>query len=77
LKSPGWKVRGTSRNISSEAARAWQSKGVEMVQADFDNFNSLVAAFQGANVIFGVTDFWTIFNDAESHKKKKPDQDIT
>jgi len=48
-----------------------------MVQADFDDFNSLVAAFQGANVIFGVTDFWTIFNDAESHKKKKPNQDIT
>jgi len=48
-----------------------------MVQADFDDLNSLVAAFQGANVIFGVTDFWTIFNDAESQKKKKPDQDIT
>jgi hypothetical protein len=48
-----------------------------MVQADFDDFNSLVAAFQEANVIFGMTDFWTIFNDAESLKKKKLDQNIT
>jgi hypothetical protein len=48
-----------------------------MVRADFDSISSLVAAFQGANVIFGVTDFWTIFSDPESQKKKKPDQDIT
>lgn len=48
-----------------------------MVQANFDDINSLVAAFQSANVIFGVTDFWAIFKDEESHKKKKADQDIT
>lgn len=77
LKSPGWKVRGTTRNVSAAAAKAWQAKGVEMVQADFDDTSSLVSAFQGANVIFGVTDFWTIFKDTESQKKKKPDQDIT
>lgn len=47
------------------------------MEANFDDVNSLVAAFQGANVIFGVTDFWTIFKDKESHKKKKADQDIT
>ncbi|KAJ8097191.1 hypothetical protein POJ06DRAFT_283783 [Lipomyces tetrasporus] len=47
----------------SEAARTWQSKGVEMMQADFNDVNNLVAAFQGANVIFGSTDFWTIFED--------------
>lgn len=48
-----------------------------MVQANFDDINSLVAAFQNANVIFGVTDFWTIFKDEESHKRKKANQDIT
>ncbi|KAK9261043.1 hypothetical protein V1519DRAFT_359668, partial [Lipomyces tetrasporus] len=30
-------------------ARTWQSKGVEMMQADFNDVNNLVAAFQGAN----------------------------
>jgi hypothetical protein len=47
-----------------------------MLQADFYDIESFVAAFQGANVIFGVTDFWTIISDPES-QKKKPDQDIT
>jgi hypothetical protein len=47
------------------------------VQADLDNQESLLAAFEGANVIFGVTDFWTIFQDITSMVKKKLEQDIT
>lgn len=77
LQTPGWKVRGTTRNIASESAKVWREKGAEIVQADLNDASSLVAAFQGAKAIFGVTDFWTIFQDAESLKKKKPDQDIT
>jgi NmrA-like family len=38
---------------------------------------SLEIAFQGANVIFGVTDFWTIFQDPTSVTTKKPAQDLT
>ena len=48
-----------------------------MVQADANNTSSLIAAFKGATVIFGVTDFWTIFKDPESQSKKKPGQDVT
>ena len=48
-----------------------------MVQADANNTSSLITAFKGANLIFGVTDFWTIFKDPESQLKKKPDQDVT
>ena len=48
-----------------------------MVQADVNNTSSLIAAFKDANVIFGVTDFWTIFKDPESQLRKKPDQDVT
>jgi hypothetical protein len=48
-----------------------------MVQADVNDKASLVTAFQGAAVIFGVTDFWTIFKDPTSQKLKKPGQDIT
>lgn len=29
-----------------------------MVQANLDDVNSLINAFQGVNAIFGVTDFW-------------------
>lgn len=74
---PAWKVRGVSRNISAPQSKAWESKGVEMVQADANDTSSLIAAFKGATVVFGVTDFWTIFRDPESQSKKKPGQDIT
>ncbi|EED17482.1 NAD dependent epimerase/dehydratase, putative [Talaromyces stipitatus ATCC 10500] len=77
LNTPGWKVRGVTRNKSSERAKFWASNGVEMVEANLDDISSLKSAFQGANIIFGVTDFWTIFKDPESMTKKKPSQDIT
>lgn len=77
LNTPGWKVRGVTRNKSSEGAKSWESKGVEMVEANLDDVNSLKSAFQGSSIIFGVTDFWTIFKDPESMNKKKPGQDIT
>ncbi|RDW90158.1 uncharacterized protein DSM5745_01933 [Aspergillus mulundensis] len=77
LALPGWKVRGLTRNPSSPKAQEWASKGVEMVAADLNDLSSLEKALQGATVIFGVTDFWTIFQDPESMTKKKPGQDIT
>lgn len=36
---------------------------------------SLKKAFVGADVVFGVTDFWTIFKDPES-TKKNPTQEL-
>jgi hypothetical protein len=48
-----------------------------MVQADLNDASSLARAFRDATVVFGVTDFWTIFKDPESQTKKRPDQDIT
>jgi hypothetical protein len=77
LQTPGWKVRGITRNISSSASQSWASRGVEMVQADVNHTSSLLSAFRGASVIFGVTDFWTIFKDPSSQTLKKPGQDIT
>lgn len=50
--------------------------GVEIVKGDLDDVASLKQAFVGADVIFGVTDFWTIFKDPESHEKKKPSQSL-
>ncbi|OKL55353.1 hypothetical protein UA08_09418 [Talaromyces atroroseus] len=77
VQLPGWNVRGTTRYPSSDKVEAWKAKGAEIVSADLDNQSSLELAFQGANVIFGVTDFWTIFQDPTSMAKKKPVQDIT
>lgn len=65
-----------TRNPASDSAKKWAAKGVEIVKGDLDDVESLKQAFVGADIIFGVTDFWTIFRDPESQKKKKPDQKL-
>ncbi|PYI29938.1 putative NAD dependent epimerase/dehydratase [Aspergillus indologenus CBS 114.80] len=77
LQLPGWRVRGVTRNPSSAKAMELQARGVEIVSGDLNYPDSLEAAFRNATVIFGVTDFWTIFQDGESMTKKRPDQDLT
>lgn len=47
-----------------------------MVKADNDDVESLKRAFADADVIFGVTDFWTIFQDPRSQEKKRSDQEL-
>lgn len=76
LQTAGWKVRGVTRNAESQSAKKWAVKGVEIVKGDVDDVQSLKRAFVGADVIFGVTDFWTIFKDLESNTKKKPGQEL-
>ncbi|KAH8806092.1 hypothetical protein F5884DRAFT_846564 [Xylogone sp. PMI_703] len=41
------------------------SRGVEIVQGDIDDIHSLDSAFEGADAIFAVTDFWHPFFDPE------------
>lgn len=59
LKYPEWRVRGITRNVSSEAAQALVKEGVEIVQGDLDDKTSLIQAFDGATAIFSNTDFFT------------------
>lgn len=40
-----------------------------MVPGDLDDLASLRIAFTGANVVFGVTDFWQFFWNPENHKR--------
>ena len=47
-----------------------------MAKGDLDDVESLKNAFVGADVIFGVTDFWTIFQGPESQRKKRADQEM-
>ncbi|KAK3935551.1 hypothetical protein QBC46DRAFT_323168 [Diplogelasinospora grovesii] len=68
LTEPGWRVRGTTRNTSSEKARALAAKGVEMVSANLNDEGSLERAFQGATAIFAFTDYYDTFFDL-GHEK--------
>ena len=68
LNEPGWKVRGVTRDPSKSAATRMASQGVEVLAGNLDDSESLKRAFQGANVIFGTTDFWGHMNDPTTHK---------
>ncbi|KAK6369368.1 hypothetical protein LTS17_009711 [Exophiala oligosperma] len=76
LSESGWRVRGVTRDITSEKSRALSSKGVEMVEANLDDVSSLVRAFDGAQVVFSVTDFWTGFRDPSTLQKLEPGQSL-
>ena len=49
-------IRALTR--SPEEARGKLSSDVEVVQADLDDVESLEAAFQGVDTVFGVTNYW-------------------
>ncbi|KAI9865622.1 MAG: hypothetical protein M1813_002080 [Trichoglossum hirsutum] len=61
LQDKSLKIRGVTRNVNSEAAKALQSKGVELVTADLNDEESLVKAVEGSNYIYAVTDFFEPF----------------
>ncbi|WQF90308.1 Putative NmrA-like domain, NAD(P)-binding domain superfamily [Colletotrichum destructivum] len=69
LHIPGWRIRGITRNPTSTSAETWVSKGVELVQADLDDLNSLERVFSGASAIFAVTNFWSHFFDPANGPK--------
>ena len=61
--SHNYRVRAITRNPSSSSALALQDLGAEPARADLDDPASLRVAFDGADVIFGVTDFWQFVGD--------------
>lgn len=56
--TPGWKVRAITRNPESDAAKKLAAEGIEVVQADFDDQESLRNAFKDVHAIFAVTQWW-------------------
>lgn len=71
LQEPQWRVRAVTRNPASAKAQALAARGAEVVQADLDLPSTLSSAFQNANVIFAVSDFWGIFGDPANAAKAK------
>jgi len=61
LEQPQYKIRGLTRNTSSDKAKALAQNGVEMVAADLEDKASLEAAFADAHIIFIVSDYWGTF----------------
>ncbi|KAM0432305.1 hypothetical protein ACHAPT_004845 [Fusarium lateritium] len=76
LQDPDWTVRAVTRNASSAKAQALASRGAEVVEADIDKPSTLAAAFEGANAIFAVSDFWGLYEDPANRDKPKPGQPL-
>lgn len=76
MKDPNWKIRTITRDVTKPQAVALQKQGVEVVQGDIGNVDSLIAAVQGANAVFGVTDFWGPFFNPATQNKLAPGQSI-
>jgi NmrA-like family protein len=58
LDNPDYSIRAITRNAKSEAAGSLADRGVEVVEADINNVESLRAAFAGTYAIFAVTNFF-------------------
>jgi len=69
LKSPEtYKVHVITRHPSSDAAKALAAKGVEVISADLNDIDSLIPAFKGTNLIYGVTNFFESFFTESAEK---------
>ncbi|KAI7310542.1 hypothetical protein KC315_g12576 [Hortaea werneckii] len=66
---PSIRIRGLTRTPTSDAAASLASTGVDVVQADLNDFQSLQVAFKGASYIFAYTDTASIIRDLASTGK--------
>src|SRR5262245_30410765 len=55
-----WRIRALTRNPSGRAAQDLARRGVEIVQGDMDDPESLKNAMQGVHGVYSVQDFWTV-----------------
>jgi uncharacterized protein YbjT (DUF2867 family) len=66
-----FKPRAITRNRHSEKSRELLKLGVEVVEADVDNKQSLVEAFKGAYGVYCVTFFWEHFSPEKENQHAK------
>ena len=74
----GYRIRGLTRDSTSNKATALAKQGVEIVKANLNNVASLRAAFEGANAIFAFTDSAGAVYAAETQEilKAHPEKDL-
>jgi hypothetical protein len=69
-------IRALTRNIASPKSQKLASQGVELMQADLDNAESLQRAFEGAHIIYAMTDFWQSMSGSIEFEQGKRIVDI-
>jgi uncharacterized protein YbjT (DUF2867 family) len=66
-----FQVRAITRNAQSEKAKELAGLGAQVVEADVDDKDSLVKAFEGAYGVFCVTFFWEHFSPEKEKEHAK------
>ncbi len=64
-------VRAITRNTNSDKAQALKDKGVDVVEADIDNLESLKNAFKGAYGAYCVTNYWEHYSPEKENVQAK------
>ncbi|HKJ79471.1 MAG TPA: NmrA/HSCARG family protein, partial [Prolixibacteraceae bacterium] len=70
-KDSGFAVRAITRNADSDKAKELKKLGAEIVEADVNDKQSLVKAFDGAYGAFCVTFFWEHFSPEKENQHAK------
>ncbi|WP_433732677.1 NmrA/HSCARG family protein [Nocardia sp. CA-129566] len=65
LLARGMPIRALTRNPDSARARSLAATGVELVQGDMDDVESLERAMIGAHGVYSVQDFWSVGAERE------------
>eukprot|EP01117_Protostelium_nocturnum_P011081 TRINITY_DN401_c0_g1_i1.p1 TRINITY_DN401_c0_g1~~TRINITY_DN401_c0_g1_i1.p1 ORF type:complete len:314 (+),score=98.53 TRINITY_DN401_c0_g1_i1:104-1045(+) len=60
--SKEYKLRAVTRDVTKESSISLSKRGVEVVQGDLSDPQSLTKAFEGSYAVFGVTNFWEYFS---------------
>jgi uncharacterized protein YbjT (DUF2867 family) len=71
LVGKGFKLRGMTRKVESDAAKKMAALGVELVQGDLDDEASLKKALAGAWGVFGVQNTWEAGVEKEEVQGKR------
>ena len=66
----GWKLRALTRNAEGYEAQALARHGVEVVQGDLEDPDSIARAASGAYGIYSVQDFWAVGAKSEIQQGK-------
>lgn len=64
-------VKAMTRNQDSDKAQALASQGAELVTADLDDLDSLMAAMQDVHGVFAVTNFWEVLSVEREKQQAK------
>ena len=67
----GYACRAITRDPAKDKAKALAAKGAEVVKADLDDVESLKKAFQGADAVYAVTNFWEHFSGEKEKTQAK------